>query len=82
MLCFFCGYQSFKLNIIAAIIPGTHPNKVKNVTIKTDPHPLSITASGGSRMHIMALIIPISKQLDNFYSGSKDLLSMVLLIHC
>jgi len=35
-------------NIIkAAITPGIQPKRVSIRTIKTDPHPLSITDSGG-----------------------------------
>lgn len=36
----------FKI-IKAAITPGTQPQKVKSKTIKTEPQPLSTTASGG-----------------------------------
>jgi hypothetical protein len=31
----------------AAITPGTHPQSQSKKTIKIDPQPLSITASGG-----------------------------------
>ena len=31
----------------ARIVPGSHPKRVKRKTRHTDPHPLSITASGG-----------------------------------
>lgn len=33
----------------ARIVPGSHPKRVKRKTRHTDPHPLSITASGGKR---------------------------------
>lgn len=33
----------------ARIVPGSHPKRVKRKTRQTDPHPLSITASGGNR---------------------------------
>ena len=33
--------------INAPITPGTHPRQVRRKTISTDPHPRSITASGG-----------------------------------
>ena len=32
----------------AAMTPGTQPQRVSRNTINTDPHPLSITASGGN----------------------------------
>jgi len=48
----FCTLRSQLLLIInAAITPGTQPIKVSRVTITIDPHPLSITASGGKIMH-------------------------------
>jgi hypothetical protein len=31
----------------AAITPGTQPNKVSISTMRNEPHPLSMTASGG-----------------------------------
>jgi len=34
----------------AATTPGTHPQIVRINTIKTDPHPLSMTAKGGKRI--------------------------------
>ncbi|KRO67087.1 MAG: hypothetical protein ABR84_01055 [Cryomorphaceae bacterium BACL21 MAG-121220-bin10] len=34
----------------AAMTPGTQPQIVKINTISTEPHPLSITASGGNKM--------------------------------
>jgi hypothetical protein len=37
--------------INAAITPGTHPINVNMVVIMIDPHPLSITASGGKMIH-------------------------------
>jgi hypothetical protein len=45
--------------INAAMAPGTHPNKVRIVTIKIVPQPLSKTASGGKSMHNKALPHPI-----------------------
>ena len=36
--------------INAPITPGTHPRQVRRKTISTDPHPRSITASGGKIM--------------------------------
>jgi hypothetical protein len=36
--------------IKAAITPGTHPNTVRINTINIDPHPLSMTESGGKMM--------------------------------
>jgi len=35
----------------AAITPGTQPINVNIVVINIDPHPLSMTASGGKMMH-------------------------------
>ena len=34
----------------APITPGTHPHRVSRNTMSTDPHPRSITASGGKKM--------------------------------
>ena len=34
----------------APITPGTQPQQVSNKTIKTEPHPLSITAKGGKKI--------------------------------
>ena len=34
----------------APITPGTQPHNVNKNTITTDPHPRSITASGGKKM--------------------------------
>ena len=34
----------------APITPGTHPQQVRIRTMSTDPHPRSITASGGKKM--------------------------------
>jgi hypothetical protein len=34
----------------AAITPGTQPQRVRINTIKTEPHPWSITASGGNKI--------------------------------
>jgi hypothetical protein len=36
--------------------PGTHPQSVSKKTIKTDPQPLSTTASGGKKMDSKTLI--------------------------
>jgi hypothetical protein len=36
--------------IKAANTPGIQPASVSNNTIKTEPHPLSITASGGNKI--------------------------------
>ena len=36
--------------INAAMTPGTHPQRVSRNTMITDPHPRSITASGGKKM--------------------------------
>ncbi len=37
--------------IRAPITPGTHAQRVRRKTMRIDPHPLSITASGGKIMH-------------------------------
>ena len=37
--------------IRAPMTPGTQPQRVRRKMIRTDPHPLSITASGGKKMH-------------------------------
>ena len=47
--------------IKAANTPGIHPNKVNKNTIKIDPQPLSITASGGQTMANSTLKHPINK---------------------
>ncbi len=47
-------YSLWELIINAAITPGIHPAMVKMVTIKTEPQPLSRTASGGKIRHIIA----------------------------
>lgn len=39
----------------AAITPGIHPKTVRIKTIKTEPHPLSITAKGGKRTESITL---------------------------
>ena len=36
--------------IRAVMMPGTHPHKVRMVTIRMDPQPQSRTASGGKMM--------------------------------
>ncbi len=44
------GY--FLLLIMSApMTPGTQPQRVRRKMIRTDPHPLSITARGGKKMH-------------------------------
>jgi len=51
--CFFSSLQVYLLRFkitSAAITPGIHPASVKRKTIRTDPHPLSMTARGGKRM--------------------------------
>jgi hypothetical protein len=35
-------------------MPGIHPKRVRTKTIKNDPHPLSATAKGGSRIQSKA----------------------------
>lgn len=39
----------------AAITPGIQPKQVKIKTIKNEPHPLSITASGGNKIESKTL---------------------------
>lgn len=39
----------------AAITPGIHPQQVRIKTSKTEPQPLSMTASGGNMMQRMTL---------------------------
>lgn len=39
--------QSLLRMMRAAITPGTHPARVSRKTMSIEPHPLSITASGG-----------------------------------
>lgn len=41
---------------MAANMPGIQPSKVRNVVISIDPQPLSITATGGSKMATIALM--------------------------
>jgi hypothetical protein len=45
---------------MAAITPGIHPQMVRIKTSRTAPHPLSITASGGKIMQIIALRSPMN----------------------
>ncbi len=45
--------------IKAAITPGTHPHIVRIKTITIDPHPLSITAKGGSKIAKSTRIQPM-----------------------
>lgn len=40
----------------AAMIPGTHPHKVRMKVIRKDPHPLSATAKGGNIMAKITLM--------------------------
>ncbi|MFT7071971.1 MAG: hypothetical protein ACJAX3_000945 [Patiriisocius sp.] len=51
----------------AAIMPGIKPKQVKIKTIKTDPHPLSITASGGNKIERRTLQKFIELKLRIFY---------------
>lgn len=45
----------------AAITPGTQPARVKSVTIKIDPHPLSKTAKGGKKIDRSTRPKPMTK---------------------
>ncbi len=45
--------------IKAAITPGTHPQSVRIKTITIEPHPLSITAKGGSKIAKSTRMQPI-----------------------
>jgi hypothetical protein len=51
--------------IRAAITPGIQPAIVRINTISTDPHPLSITASGGNKIERRTLqkLIDLKLQL-------------------
>jgi hypothetical protein len=51
-----------RLNIIAAITPGIHPNSVSIDTKRIAPQPLSITDKGGNINEMMALKIPIASK--------------------
>jgi len=42
--------------ISAPMIPGTPPARVRRHTIRIDPQPLSITASGGQITHNITLV--------------------------
>lgn len=46
--------------IRAPMTPGTHAQRVRRNTIRTDPHPLSMTASGGKMIHNITRQIDIS----------------------
>jgi len=46
--------------IKATITPGTHPNTVRINTINIEPHPLSMTESGGKMMAKITLQILIN----------------------
>ncbi len=42
------SYQKFLLRMMrAAMTPGTHPQQVRMVTMRKEPHPQSTTANGG-----------------------------------
>ncbi len=46
--------------------PGIHPKQVNSVTIRMEPHPLSVTAKGGNRQQSKNLV----KDIDlRFYLG-------------
>jgi hypothetical protein len=47
------------LKSIAAITPGIQPQQVRMNTSRKDPHPLSMTASGGKIMQRIARKRPI-----------------------
>ena len=54
-----CDAQTYFLTIIkAAITPGIQPHRVRIKTSKSEPQPLSITASGGK------IIQRITRQID------------------
>jgi hypothetical protein len=50
--------------IRAAITPGIHPMSVRIKTIRIEPQPLSMTASGGKRTDNITLQILISRYKD------------------
>jgi hypothetical protein len=55
------GYYLLLFKMIkAAITPGIHPKRVSINTIKIDPQPLSMTASGGKRIDNITLQTLIS----------------------
>jgi hypothetical protein len=54
------GYLLLQI-INAPITPGTHAQRVRRNTINIEPHPLSITASGGK------ITQRITRQMDIFY---------------
>ncbi len=47
------GYQFLLRMTSAPMTPGTHPAKVRMKTMRTDPHPRSMTARGGKMMERM-----------------------------
>ncbi len=58
--------------IKAAMTPGTHPAQVSNPVIIIDPHPLSMTASGGNmidRKTLSRLIIMVVFTITNDCKG-------------
>ena len=48
----------------AAITPGTQPQPVRRSVIRTDPHPLSITAKGGKKIAKITLQNDISYKIN------------------
>lgn len=54
--------------------PGTHPASVSRKTMSNEPHPLSITASGGKMMHKRTLSSDIGYQLSNKVGKNNGLL--------
>lgn len=59
-LCLHINDEIYFLFIInAPITPGTHPHRVRRNTIRTDPHPLSMTARGGQMMQTSTRKQPI-----------------------
>lgn len=47
------GYQFLLRMTSAPMTSGTHPQRVRRNTMRTDPHPRSMTASGGKIMERM-----------------------------
>lgn len=58
----------------AAITPGIHPKKVRIVTIKMEPQPLSKTAKGGNKIDKITLptLIYSNSTVKLYFSGSSN----------
>jgi hypothetical protein len=66
------------LNRIAAITPGIQPQMVSRSTSRMAPQPLSITASGGKMIQIMARRIPMGFEMNGEILSLKIILFFLI----